>query len=89
MRIDEFNVVMEIDNIATIKDLIRKDMGVSILPRSACMDELSKGKIAALPIENLSMARETKIIYHKDFGYMDILQSIIQTYQQTAKLYRG
>ncbi len=87
--IASFNVIIEVDNIATIKDLIRKDMGVSILPRSACMDELSKGKIAALPIENLSMARETKVIYHKDFAYMDILQNIIQTYQQTAKLYHG
>ena len=46
---------MEVDNIATIKDLIRKDLGVSILARSACMDELRKGKLTALPIENLSM----------------------------------
>ena len=54
-------MTIEVDNIATIKDLIRKDLGVSILPKSACMDELRKGKIAALPIENLSMARETRI----------------------------
>ena len=53
--IENFNVTLEVDNIATIKDLIRKDMGVSILPRSACMDELRKKKITALPIENLSM----------------------------------
>ena len=48
--IDSFNIVLEVDNIATIKDLIRKDMGVSILPRSACLDELSKVKLSALPI---------------------------------------
>ena len=38
MSIDAFDVAMEVDNIATIKDLIRKDLGVSILARSACMD---------------------------------------------------
>ena len=36
--IDAFNVIIQVDNIATIKDLVRKELGVSILPRSACMD---------------------------------------------------
>ena len=79
---------IEVDNIATIKDLIRKDLGVSILPKSACMDELRKGKIAALPIENLSMARETRIVYNRDFDHPEILQEITKTYQEVAKAYR-
>ena len=43
MSISDFNVVLEIDNMATIKDLIRRDFGVSILARSVCLDELKKG----------------------------------------------
>ena len=74
----------EVDNIATIKDLIRKDLGVSILPRSACLDELRKGKIAALPVENLSMVRETRIVYNKDFTHTDMLNEIIKTYGSTV-----
>lgn len=85
--IDAFDVTMEVDNIATIKDLIRKELGVSILPKSACMDELRKGKITALPIENLSMIRETNIIYHKTFSHTDVLQNITKIYQETAKKY--
>lgn len=81
--IESFNVTLEVDNIATIKDLIRKNLGVSILPRSACMDELKKGKLTALPIENLSMVRETKIIYNKDFSHMNILNEIIKIYGNT------
>lgn len=79
--IANYNVILEVDNIATIKDLIRKNLGVSILPRSACMDELSKGKITALPIENLSMVRETRIVYNKDFAHVDILREITRIYQ--------
>ena len=52
------------------------------MPRSACMDELRKGKIVALPVENLSMIRETHIIYNPDFSHTDILQEIIATYQR-------
>ncbi len=82
--IHNFNVAIEVDNIATIKDLIRKDLGVSILPRSACMDELKKGKLTALPIENLSMVRETRIVYNKDFGHFDLLQEITESYREIA-----
>lgn len=83
----DFDVMLEVDNIATIKDLIRKDLGISILARSACMDELRKGKITVLPIENLSMVRETNIVYHRDFDYADTLQNLVKVYRDTAKLY--
>ena len=82
--IQSFDVTLEVDNIATIKDLIRKDLGVSILPRSACLDELRKGKIAVRPVENLSMVRETRIVYNRDFAHTDMLNEIIRTYGSTV-----
>lgn len=86
--IESFNVILEVDNVATIKDLIRKDLGVSILARSACMDELRKGKITVLPIENLSMVRDTNLLYHKSFSHVDILQHIARVYHETARRYQ-
>ena len=80
--IDNFDVSLEVDNIATIKDLIRKDLGVSILPQSACMDEIRKGKITALPVENLSMARETNIVYNKDFARLDLIRDFVDLYNR-------
>ena len=81
-----FDVILEVDNIATIKDLIRKDLGVSILPRSACLDEIRKGKIKALPIENFSMVRETRIVYNKDFSHKEVLDDILRIYGKTASI---
>lgn len=83
MHIEEFNIMMEIDNIATIKDLVRRNFGVSILAKSACIDEYYKNKIALLPIENLSMIREINLVYRADFEYTEILQEIIKSYNQT------
>ena len=88
MDLSDFNVVLEVDNIATIKDLIRKDMGISILARSACMDELRKGKLTALPIENLSMIRETNLLYHRDFEHTEILRALTKLYNNAARLYQ-
>jgi len=87
MSLDDFNVILEVDNIATIKDLIRRDIGVSILSQSVCLDELKKGKITVLPIENLSMIREINILYHNDFKHIDILQSIMREYNKVVKFY--
>lgn len=87
MSIDEFNVILEVDNIATIKDLIRRDFGVSILAKSACLDELRKGKLTVLPVENLSMVREINIVYHRDFGHTDMLKDITRLYNEFARLY--
>ena len=81
--IDDFDVILEVDNIATIKDLIRKDLGVSILPKSTCADELRKKKLAALQVENLSMVRETNIIYHRDFSHIEILREILTLYRES------
>ena len=86
MSISDFNVIMEIDNIATIKDLIRRGLGVSVLPKSACMDELKKKKIALLPIENLSMIREISLVYQKDFDHDELLSRIVSNYKKVTAL---
>ncbi len=87
MAISDFNVVLEVDNIATIKDLIRRNFGVSVMARSACLDELKKGKIATLPVENLSMMREINIAYLADFSRLDLLRDIVNSYNETVRLY--
>lgn len=88
MSISDFDVILEVDNIATIKDLIRRDFGVSILSKSVCLDELKKGKMAVLPVENLSMIREINIAYRADFTQFDVLHSIVKYYNETLKIYK-
>lgn len=80
--ISDFNIVIEIDSVATIKDLIRRQFGVSVLARSACLDEYKKGKLALLPIEGLSMERSTHIACREDFEYPEIIDGIVQTYHE-------
>ena len=87
MSINDFNVVLEVDNMATIKDLIRRDFGVSILARSVCLDELRKGKITVLPVENLSMMREINLAYYGDFNQFDVIHGIMKIYNETIRIY--
>ena len=88
MSIRDFNVILELDNIATIKDLIRRDFGVAVLPKSVCLDELKKKKIVMLPVENLSMVREINLAYQSDFEQVDMLQDIVKAYNDTRSIYQ-
>lgn len=56
LDIGDFNVVLEVDNIATIKDL--------------------------------SMVRETNLLYHRDFEHTDILRALTKLYGEMARLYQ-
>ena len=79
--IDSFNVLLEVDNVSTIKQLVMNNFGVSILPQSVCTKNVKKGKIKTLPIENLSMTRQMNIAYNKDFANIDVLNDIVTLYR--------
>lgn len=85
--IHNFEVMMQIDNIAMIKDLVRNNYGVSILAKSTCLRDLEKNHFKSVSIENLSMIRELNIVYHKDFSHVDILSEIVSMYQKHKKQY--
>ncbi len=86
MSIDDFNVYLEIDNVATIKDLVKKNLGISILPRSACLDEIKNKSLVAIPIENMNMIRETSLVYIEENMDKEILEEIVTAYKQKTNL---
>ncbi len=75
-------------NVATIKDLVRRNFGVSILPKSVCLDELRRGKIVVLPVENLSMIREMNLACRSDFTQTELLRDIVKAYNETLRIYK-
>ncbi len=83
--IENFNIMIEVDSLTTIKNLVMKNMGISILPKSACTKELAAGSLKQIPIENVNMMRETKLVYGKDFSRRDILETIVDVYQHREK----
>jgi DNA-binding transcriptional LysR family regulator len=59
------NVVMEFDNIETIKQAIAIDAGVSILPRPTVLKEVEIGSLAAVPLDIPGLVRPVGIIHRK------------------------
>lgn len=82
--IDDFNVILEVDNISIIKELVKNNFGVSVLAHSTCLSEIKKNKFTVIPVENLSITREINLIYHQDFEYTDILNDITRLYHKVS-----
>lgn len=80
LQANDFNIIMEIGSIATIKELVQKNYGVSIIANSTCVDEVQKKKLILLPIENMPMIREINLIFHRDFRHPEILSEIQTLY---------
>ena len=66
----ELNVVMEFDNIETIKRAVEIDAGVSLLPAPTIVREVETGSLVAVPISNGELVRPLGIIHRrgKDLG---------------------
>jgi len=58
--------VMEFDNIETVKRAVEINSGVSILPKTAVLQEVSMGTIKAVEFSNECFFRPTGIIVRKD-----------------------
>ena len=79
---DDFNIIMEMDNVSSIRDLVRRGHGVSILPKSTCAEELKYGKLAGVRIRDISIDREVTIACATDFRDEDMVMEIISAYRE-------
>lgn len=60
------NIVMEFDNIETVKRAVEIDAGISIVPAATVQQEVEKQTLAAVPLENGNFARPIAAIYKKN-----------------------
>ena len=74
--ISRYNVMLELENINFIKELVSQNYGVSILPRSVCQQEIKKGKLIEVELEDFHIHRGIYIVYKNKCAYLNICQEI-------------
>ncbi|MBI4591467.1 MAG: LysR family transcriptional regulator [Candidatus Rokubacteria bacterium] len=79
------NVVMEFDNIETIKQAIAIDAGVSILPRPTVLKETEIGSLAAVPLGIPDLVRPVGIIYRKRKHQSPTVVRFIESLRRAAE----
>lgn len=64
--LDNFSHFIEIGNISAIKDLVKDDVGISVMYKRAAKKELDKKELIALEIDGFQLQQEFNFIYLKD-----------------------
>lgn len=83
--IRNYRVLIETDSLATIKELVMENMGISIMSHNACIDDEQHGRLKTIPISNSTMIRELNLVYPKDFKHLDLLTELQRIYKHVAK----
>ena len=60
---------------------ITKNIGISILPKSVCLNEIKNKTLVAKPIQDLQMTTEINLLYNKQTVDENILKQIIDIYE--------
>ncbi|MBQ8358164.1 MAG: LysR family transcriptional regulator [Clostridia bacterium] len=78
---NDFRIMMELDNISTIKKLVAEHYGVSILSQKACIKDVRQGSFKTVPLLGLSMVRTIRMFYRKNDRNEAVLHEILRIYQ--------
>lgn len=81
MSVDELNIVVETNSMKVIKSMVAANVGISVLQKVACIQEINEGSIVPLAINNFSMPGEVKFVYRQDFAYPDIFKEMSEIYK--------
>lgn len=82
MQISQFNVMMELDSISTIKKLVGDNYGVSVLPNKVCARDAEAGRFRIKPIADMNMARQIHMFYRPELRCEELLGDIQRLYYE-------
>jgi DNA-binding transcriptional LysR family regulator len=75
-------IVMEAENVALIKPLVKIDLGIGIVPLRSIAEELQRGELHALRIKNRRLVRHVGLVYHKSEYIPRMLAELIQLFKE-------
>src|SRR6266478_1895097 len=75
-------ILMETENVAMIKPLIRIDMGISIIPLHAVAEELKRKELHSLRIRDHRIVRQVGLVYLKSNHTPKILSELIRVFTE-------
>lgn len=78
-------IVMEAENVALIKPLVKIDLGISIIPLRSVSDELERGELHCLKIMDHNLVRRVGLVYHKAEYIPKMLSELIRLFKESQK----
>ena len=74
LTLNDFRIMMELENVSTIKKLVADHYGISVLSQRSCMKDVQQGLFKTIPLIGINMARTIRLFYHRDDRNEDLMR---------------
>ncbi|HEX3967532.1 MAG TPA: LysR family transcriptional regulator [Edaphobacter sp.] len=78
-------IVMEAENVALIKPLVKIDLGISIIPLHSVFEELQRGELHSLKIRDFKLVRKVGLVYHRSEYVPKMLAELIRLFKECQR----
>jgi DNA-binding transcriptional LysR family regulator len=82
-----FNPVCEFSNNEAIKELVKEGLGITLISRNAVQNELNRGDLVAIDIDDPNLIRKFYLTYHKEKYFTKSIAEFITISNQWAADY--
>lgn len=78
-------IAMESENVATIKPLVKIDLGISIIPQRSVADEVRRNELHCMKIRGHKVTRQVGLVYHKSDHVPKMLAELIRIFKEVPQ----
>lgn len=79
------HITMEAENVATIKPLVRINLGISILPLPAVLEEVRRKELHYLTFRGCKLKREQGLVFHKSEPVPRLIRELIRLFESGSQ----
>ena len=72
------NICIELATLETIKEFVKLNAGIAILPRLAVQDEIERGKLAEVPVKGMKIEKTLRIVYRREQSLSQAAKSFLE-----------
>lgn len=80
LSIEDFKILMELNSISAIKNLVKKNYALAIIPDSTCIYEIQNKELVVIPLSDVDTSHTFNIYYKDDMKLNKIIYSIRDYY---------
>ena len=84
IMLKDLNIMMDVDDLSLLKNFLKAGTAMAFLPRITVEDDIKYGSLIEIPVEGLSITRQTYLLHLKD----KTLRDSVRTFQQFVSTYR-
>jgi DNA-binding transcriptional LysR family regulator len=60
------NICIELATLETIKDFVKLEVGLAILPRLAVEEEIKSGELIEVPVKGMKIEKTLRLVYRRE-----------------------